>query len=93
MKKFKGTPAPWNVEKLEKLTASGSYFLESSQGCVGTVWASSEQESNAHLIAAAPELLEALQEAVYWFDSNILDGVQQQTLDKAKQAINKALNL
>jgi hypothetical protein len=53
MKEFKGTPAPW---KAEKLTASGSYFLESSQGCLGTVWASSQQEANAHLIAACPKM-------------------------------------
>lgn len=67
MSEFKGTPGPWEVE------ANTCYFsIESQGGGIGDVCMSghvfdggdclgSTSKANAILIAAAPELLEALQ--------------------------------
>lgn len=57
MSEFKGTPGPWyrgGVENNKVSINAGNYF-------VALVDESSAQLANARLIAAAPELLEALQ--------------------------------
>lgn len=48
-----------------------------------------ECEANARLISAAPDLLEALEEAVQW-DSHDSEGVPALWLEKARAAIAKA---
>lgn len=98
MKEFKGTPGPWSLNKhdifsehvsdeynfisavcsyLDKQTKKG--FMLS--GCVST--------SDAQLIAAAPDLLEALQNMVtsYEFEASS----DNPSLLAARAAISKAL--
>lgn len=61
MGEFKGTPGPWyrgGDENGKVSINAGEYFVALVDQC-------SAQKSNAHLIAAAPELLEALQNAKF----------------------------
>ncbi len=51
---MKHTPGPWNFD------AYGEVFHISNNGFVASVYGKTENEANARLIAAAPELLEAL---------------------------------
>lgn len=58
MKDFKGTPGPWVVEV-------GEYVMDEDGNCIAAFggWhANDKDEANANLCAAAPELLEALQD-------------------------------
>lgn len=71
MKEFKGTPGPWRVGDKDGIFTSVVHDSEGIGMCphvlakVTTRYSSSEQAiANANLIAAAPELLEALQEMV-----------------------------
>lgn len=64
MKEFKGTPGPWIVNEIgqhwnnKALTHLEITFGEDGECICDTVY----QRADANLIAAAPELLEALQE-------------------------------
>ena len=65
MKKFKGTPAPWEYEpdngwECAVNTSKDSHYIEVSNTDM-LESGSNEMYHNAKLIAAAPELLEALQ--------------------------------
>lgn len=69
-KEFKGTPGPWKVGKItscvvadsnEALATRGAYENESKNYYGGFLIGESIGDANAKLIAAAPELLEALQ--------------------------------
>jgi|ADGO01.1.fsa_nt_gi hypothetical protein len=60
MKEFKGTPGQWIVE-------DGEYVMDEDGNCIaafGGMRATDKDEANANLCAAAPELLEALQEMI-----------------------------
>jgi len=59
MSDFKGTPGPWVVEEDTSITSDRDGFLCEAHGD-STSW--DEDQANANLIAAAPELLEALQD-------------------------------
>lgn len=57
MKEFKGTTGPWFVgDELKVFTDEGRYICRQSVGLPDE-----KAEANAHLIAAAPELLKELQ--------------------------------
>lgn len=80
------TPAPWNVN-WQRATINGVtkyWILEANDF--------KESEANAKLIAAAPELLDALKEIIEYLDC----GDDQRNLDAAvelgRAAIEKAMH-
>jgi hypothetical protein len=94
MKEFKGTPGPWKVDRNNVHTGQ----IATIHHCIGNdwveiwspAWPDSEeaQEANANLIAAAPDLLEALQDIVtYHFGKTATAPAYL----KARAAISKAL--
>ena len=93
MKEFKGTPGPWFV-KMEACDQTVALDIMGCGVCVSSAipWSSDTEcdidkaVANANLIAAAPELLEALQEII---DSGCY--IPGDLHDMAFSAINKAL--
>ena len=95
---FKGTPGPWKIagrgEKKIGIDVStqttGAHHIDVWHSEYG--WPQKEEaEANANLIAAAPELLEALQSLMDSYDKN--GHLLNFNVDIARQAINKALAL
>ena len=90
---FKGTKGEWEVKQ-----DSFKVWIESPLWSVSEVYTKDTQEeqvANAQLIAAAPELLEALQDILELCDLEDYHGrlvVKDNKKQKARQAINKALN-
>lgn len=86
MQEFKGTPGPWRAED----NPGGGTAVYGDHGsqkvCVMSAGTSLIDADNALLIAAAPELLEALQQVVAISDR------KHDAWDKAHAAIAKALN-
>lgn len=86
------SPGPWHVLPTNPLC------IEAADGNVGLVNLARGSEADAHLIAAAPELLEALRELVEQFDAyrNGWMGSWQdrvglpRDMELAREAINKA---
>ena len=97
MKEFKGTPGPWRVsEKRGDLidirhnnNGIGAISLNLAHVVARQSWLK-EAEENAKLIAAAPELLEALRFTIhdigYWLSTQ-----KPELKEKIESAINKAL--
>lgn len=89
MKEFKGTPGPWFVDangvqaRWNVDDANGNSVALTHQLPNDKDW--SKRDSNTHLIAAAPELLEALQIICFYED------IPQGQRDIAEAAIAKAL--
>lgn len=81
MKKFKGTPGPWHYDdELGGVYSKGGQFV-----CDVT------DKNNANLIAAAPELLEALQKMVSKAYKQNWNDAYPEEIQSAQAAINKAL--
>ena len=92
MKEFKGTPGPWfehregfSMVYIEARIGGG--VIQEVAACGPCDKGSEQQQANAKLIAAAPELLEALINMVDIVD----DMVYGPSTDAANAAINKAL--
>lgn len=97
MKEFKGTPCPWRVsEKRGDLidirhnnNGIGAISINLAHVVARQSWLK-EAEANANLIAAAPELLEALQETIdeigFWMSQQ-----NPELKKKIEAAIKKAL--
>ena len=92
MKKFKGTPGPWNVKEVDddEISEMSSTMVVAESfviACVGPTGNTDLKSDidNAKLIAAAPELLSALQAVVRVADR------QTDEFDMARAAISKAL--
>lgn len=94
MKEFQGTPGPWRVsEKRGDLidirhnsNGIGAISLNLAHVVARQSWLK-EAEANANLISAAPELLEALQDALHMYDKH----GECPEWDFARSAIKKAL--
>lgn len=102
MKEFKGTPGPWEACRNNVHTGQ----IATIHHCFGNDWVEvwsldwpdteEKQEANAKLIAAAPDLLKALQCLVKSYDdfrtrTGRDSKPQSPELLKAKAAISKAL--
>jgi len=94
---FKGTPGPWKVGEYPD---NDVVFGPDNNGIawIEDTTASGEEEANTLLIAAAPEMLAALQEIVRQHgldaDNTLLPPIPNRWMDaisKAEKAINKAL--
>ena len=97
----KHTPGPWFADKLEDRNAynifmpgyssagASVHFCANATGCMG----GEEVQANARLIAAAPELLEALRAIVNLWDHHASahgDGIIYPLHQAARAAIAKA---
>lgn len=95
MSEMKYTKGPWYWEYSEglrkRLTSHGSdVFTAALTESLNESYVDID-EADAHLIAAAPTLLEALQDAIEWF-SKLKDwsGVGDPDIEKYRAAIRKA---
>ena len=69
MSKSKHTPGPWGCVQRSHGTMLVRSEASGVNGYIAEIYLSrpSEWEANAHLIAAAPELLDALMELADWY--------------------------
>jgi hypothetical protein len=100
MKEFEGSKGPWSAHDDEESMATSVVMNDFGDilCVVGTYITSTEEDyANANLIAAAPDLLEALQDMLSGWkyireQHGDLYGVGwDRAQDKAQQAISKAL--
>lgn len=98
MKEFKGTPGEWNYSH-----ARGE-VVSKPEGLIAELVVNGREDNNGSLIAAAPDLLEALQKMVERIEyyANLKETGQQNIedwaytynsgdMDEARAAISKAL--
>jgi hypothetical protein len=84
------TPGPWRVEKFND-TKSWSIYANGGTHSLASI----RDAANARLIAAAPDMLEALTNALGWMeryagDTNDLSGELWRHISSARAAIAKA---
>lgn len=108
MEKFKGTPAPWTLPHFADDSCTcdcGFVLVEGHCGAVATVHYSKDNSvkngdnplpeqcvANAHLIAAAPELLEAFQKLCDKCNEYNIEALAPE-YEAAMTIIQKALNI
>ena len=92
--KTKHTPGPWRTKRegfstvyVEARIDGG--LIQEVAACGPTEAGRDQQEANARLIAAAPELLEALR-GIMKLDEDLCSEGSIEALDKARAAIAKA---
>jgi hypothetical protein len=88
MPQSKHTPGPWAYRKA--FDTSQTFYIEGPDGswlCKSTI---SATEANARLIAAAPELLEALKDAMATFANVQFPHGEYRFMGMARAAIAKA---
>lgn len=97
MKEFKGTPGRWVADKTSRAVGPVSHDDDQSYGIlIPVAWVEFDQDvgiqaSNQRLIAAAPELLEALQKMVSKAHKQNWNDAYPEELQSAQSAITKAL--
>lgn len=86
--KTKHTPGKWEI----KTPNNSEYEIKSEYGHVCTIYGRGtiEAESNAELIAAAPELLEALKKCAKWIMNNCPGDYENTPWRDAANAIKKS---
>lgn len=99
MAEFKGTKGEWRLGKTggcvvsdndESLHISGAFGEEAKEYYGGNLICESVSNANAKLIAAAPELLEALNEMVRMYEEVQPAGGWQGVYEEAIYVIKKA---
>jgi hypothetical protein len=89
MGEFKGTPGPWSRDGYEFFNSDGANIFDLTYGSHTGI---NEDEANTNLIAAAPELFEALQCAIHHVREQAKSDAHAAGVLKACDAvINKAL--
>ena len=94
MSEFNGTPGPWRLGRYAHVVLPSHDLPQSEGGGIGIchVYGTEKRKSNALLIAAAPDLLEVLQEvqefAQGWSQYEMPIGLDE----RIDAAIAKALN-
>lgn len=91
----KHTPGPWEVVELVDgydIRSPESRCRIATASDPEAVWGAIGREEDACLIAAAPELLEALEEAVAWIEDDRFDDayIAEGWYHEARAAIAKA---
>lgn len=94
MSEAKHTPGPWVLDdrgcKYIVSKAGDGYITRDVCRMDGSTMASVAQTANAHLIAAAPELLEALEKLAVLADAFSVSGVYFGEIPEHSQAIDAA---
>src|SRR6185369_2032998 len=93
----KPTPGPWTIADDHTVAVVGGvenlYFNVGPALVDATPLGDAECEANARLIAAAPDLLAALEDTAEWLDGGMVDGVgfdEIQVKENILRAIAKA---
>lgn len=95
MREFKGTPGPWRLDKYGNVVhgQADGFGINKSVRVSGVAipgQTTAEYEANTRLLAAAPELLEALRGLIALYEHD--EGCRQiQEYKRAKAAMAKAL--
>ena len=86
---MKHTPGPWNYDR-----SGYSLYVNSGRELVTALSMDGKRletsEANARLIAAAPDLLEALKSVIAWLDASDESAFSDSQLALARAAIAKA---
>ena len=90
MTESKHTPGPWELTTLESNHGDSQHFI-SPGSCKPTLMAGTCSTEDAHLIAAAPELLRALEEVVALADR--AEANSPQTIADALDLLNLAADV
>lgn len=97
MEKFKGTQGSWEFEKDPDYPIHGIWSKEEFPTYIARTCYAGASLENAQLIAAAPELLDALQKALALikstFSANEWDASVYYEVTNGKKVINKALGI
>lgn len=92
---MKHSPGPWHADSIDRVrTNTGIVIARCERNEHHEYMCGKEQSANARLIAASPELLEALEQFVQWendpdrYAGDLADMIQQakRTIAKAKGA-------
>lgn len=96
MKEFKHTKGPWFINESEVCAELKEGIITIAEiARTGAGFTRKEEDANAKLIAAAPELLEALKEMMAFYrtieeDESLITEVDRDRYARAKDAIRKA---
>lgn len=97
MKEFKGTPGPWFASKTDRCVGPLSRDDDQSYAMmIPVAWVELDvdpcrQQANANLIAAAPDLLEALKAMLSKAYKQNWNDQYPDEVSKSQEAISKAL--